>query len=179
MAIIINSHMAVIQVQIGKKTIEDALLDGGSRVNIITKQLKLKLGLLKPKPAPYNLKMSNQTITKLMILICDLKIYVHYIPYVITFIVLQNSVIDTNYSMLLRRPWLRDDKVTHDWGNNTMTIQGNGMVRIIVMTKHMGIKVKQPEMLLCYNYQNGITNEEEDIIFPIKPKLFPYALLIY
>jgi len=47
------------------------------------------------------------------------------------------------------------------------------------MTKHMGVKVKQPEMLLCYNYQNGITNEEEDIIFPIKPKLFPYALLIY
>ncbi len=27
-------------------------------------------------------------------------------------------------------------------------------------------------MLLCYNYQNGITNEEEDIIFAIKPKLF-------
>jgi hypothetical protein len=25
---------------------------------------------------------------------------------------------------------------------------------------------------LCYNYQNGITNEEEDIIFPIEPKLF-------
>jgi hypothetical protein len=146
MAIAINSHMAVIQVQIGKKTIEDVLLDGGSRVNIITKQLKLKLklGLPKPNPAPYNLKMVDQTITKLMGLICDLKVYVHNIPYVVTFIVLQNSVIDTNYSMLLRRPWLRDAKVTHDWGNNTMTIQRNGMVRIIVMTKHMGAEVKRP-----------------------------------
>jgi hypothetical protein len=27
-------------------------------------------------------------------------------------------------------------------------------------------------MLLCYDYQNGITNEEEDIIFATKPKLF-------
>ncbi len=27
-------------------------------------------------------------------------------------------------------------------------------------------------MLLCYNYQNGITNEEEDSIFATKPKLF-------
>ncbi len=27
-------------------------------------------------------------------------------------------------------------------------------------------------MLLCYNYQNGITYEEEDIIFAIEPKLF-------
>jgi hypothetical protein len=27
-------------------------------------------------------------------------------------------------------------------------------------------------MLLCYNYQNGITDEKEDIIFATKPKLF-------
>jgi hypothetical protein len=33
----IYNHMAVIQVQIGKNTMEDVLLDGGSRVNIITK----------------------------------------------------------------------------------------------------------------------------------------------
>jgi hypothetical protein len=26
-------------------------------------------------------------------------------------------------------------------------------------------------MLLCYNYQNGITYEEEDIMFTIEPKL--------
>jgi hypothetical protein len=25
---------------------------------------------------------------------------------------------------------------------------------------------------LCYNYQNGITDEEEDIIFAVEPKLF-------
>jgi hypothetical protein len=27
-------------------------------------------------------------------------------------------------------------------------------------------------VLLCYNYQNGLTNEEEDIIFATEPKLF-------
>jgi hypothetical protein len=27
-------------------------------------------------------------------------------------------------------------------------------------------------MLLCYNYQNGIIDEEEAIIFTIKPQLF-------
>jgi hypothetical protein len=32
----IDNHMAVIQVQIGKNTIEDVLLDGGFGVNIIT-----------------------------------------------------------------------------------------------------------------------------------------------
>jgi hypothetical protein len=53
----INNHMAIIQVQIRKNTIEDVLLDGGSRVNIIIKQLRLRLGLPKPKLAPYNLRM--------------------------------------------------------------------------------------------------------------------------
>jgi hypothetical protein len=49
--------MVVIQVHIGKNTIEDVLLDGGFGINIITKQLKLRLGLLKPKPTPYNLRI--------------------------------------------------------------------------------------------------------------------------
>ncbi len=55
-AIIIKNHMAVIQLQIGQNTIKDVLLDGGSRVNIIIEQLILRLGLPKPKLAPYNLK---------------------------------------------------------------------------------------------------------------------------
>jgi hypothetical protein len=55
--------MAVIQVQIGKNIIKDVLLDGGSGVNIITKQLRLRLGLPKPKHVPYNLKMLDQTTT--------------------------------------------------------------------------------------------------------------------
>jgi hypothetical protein len=46
--------MAIIQVQIGKNIIEDVLLDGGFGVNIITKQMRLRLGFLKFKLAPYN-----------------------------------------------------------------------------------------------------------------------------
>jgi hypothetical protein len=78
-----------------------------------------------------------------------------------------NTVIDASYSMLLKRPWLKGAKV----GNDIVTIHGNGMVRIIVEPKHLGAEVKWPEVLLCYNYQNGITNEEEDIIFAIEPRL--------
>jgi hypothetical protein len=55
----INDHMTIIQVQIGKNIIEYVLLDGGYGVNIITEQLKLKLGLPKPKLAPYSLRMTN------------------------------------------------------------------------------------------------------------------------
>jgi hypothetical protein len=64
--------MVVIQVQIRNNTIKDVLLDGRSRVDIIIKQLRLKLGLPTLKPTPYNLKMVNQTATKPMGLIYDL-----------------------------------------------------------------------------------------------------------
>jgi hypothetical protein len=36
----------------------------------------------------------------------------------------------------------------------------------------LGGEIRRPEVLLCYDYQNGITNEDEDIIFVTKLKLF-------
>ncbi len=69
------------------------LLDGGSKINIITKKLILRLRLPKPKPTPYNLRMVDQTTIKLVGLIRALKIYVHGILYIITFIVLKNRVV--------------------------------------------------------------------------------------
>jgi hypothetical protein len=110
----IDNHITIIQVQIGKNTIEDVFLDGGFGVNIITEQLRLRLGLPKPKHAPYNLKMVDQTTIKLVGLIKDMKIHVHGIPYITTFTVLQNSVVDSSYSMLFGRPWLKDVEVAHD-----------------------------------------------------------------
>jgi hypothetical protein len=72
-------------------------------------------------------------------LIKDLKIYVHGIPYITTFTTFQNSVVDSSHSML-GRPWLRDVKVAHDWRNNIITIQENGTVKTITVTKHLGVK---------------------------------------
>jgi hypothetical protein len=131
------------------------LLDGGSRINIIIEYLRLKLGLPKPKPTPYNLKMADPTTTKHVGLIKDLKIYVHDIPYITMFTIHQNSVLDSSYSMLLKRTCLKDVQVAHDSGNNTITIQRNGTVRTITITKHLGGEVKKLEVLLHYDYQNG------------------------
>jgi hypothetical protein len=36
----------------------------------------------------------------------------------------------------------------------------------------LGGEVRRPKMLLCYDYQNGITDEEKNIIFALEPKLF-------
>jgi hypothetical protein len=53
-----------------------------------------------------------------------------------------DSVLDFSYSMLLNCPGLRDAKVSHDWGNNTITIKGTSIVRTIHGTKKRGAPTK-------------------------------------
>jgi len=53
-----------------------------------------------------------------------------------------------------------------------ITIQGNGTVQTIAMIKHPCINMKRPKVLLCFDYQNGITYEEKDLIFVSELELF-------
>jgi hypothetical protein len=41
----------------------------------------------------------------------NLKIHIHGIPDITTFIAMKNNVVDYSYYMLLGRPWLRDVKI--------------------------------------------------------------------
>jgi hypothetical protein len=113
-AIEVDNQMVVIQVQVRKNIVEDVFLDGGASVNIITKNLWTELGLPKLRPTPYHFKMVDQSTTKSLQIIKNLKIHIHGIPYVTMFIVLQNNVVHFSYSMLLGRPWFKDAKVKHD-----------------------------------------------------------------
>ncbi len=98
----------------GKNIVEDVLIDGGTSVNIITKNLRTKLSSPKPRPAPYHLRMADHNMTTPLGIIKNFKIHIHGIPYITTFMVQKSGVVDSSYSMLLGRPWLRDAKVTHD-----------------------------------------------------------------
>jgi hypothetical protein len=51
--------------------------------------------------------MAIQNITRPLRIIKNVKIHIHGISYVTTFIVLQNNVVDSNYFMILGRPWLK------------------------------------------------------------------------
>jgi hypothetical protein len=71
--------------------------------------------------------MVDQSMIRPLRIIINMKIQIHGILYVATYIVLQKNVVNSSYPMLLRRPWLKDAKVTHDWGNNVNIIQANGI----------------------------------------------------
>jgi hypothetical protein len=165
----VDNQMEVIQIQVGKNIIEDVLIDGRTSVNIITENLRTKLGLPKPRPAPYHLRMADESMTKPLGIIRNLKIHIHGIPYIATFTIMKNNVVDSNYSMLLGRPWLKDVKVTHDWGNNVITIQSNGTIITILINRKLGAETKRPQVLVCYDLMEGLIDEKEDLIFETKP----------
>ena len=54
-----------------------------------------------------------------------------------------------------------DAKVNHDWGNNLVTIRGNGTVKTVSVSQRKGPRPKLPEVLVCYNFTEGLTDEEE------------------
>jgi hypothetical protein len=53
--------------------------------------------------------------------------------------------------MFLGQPWLHNAHVTHDWGNNLITIEGNGTMQTINVTKHLDNNTKCPKVLSCYD----------------------------
>jgi hypothetical protein len=67
--------------------------------------------------------------------------------------------------MLLGCPWLRDVKVSHDLGNNIITIQGVDTIRTILVTKKLGALTKHLEVSVCYDFNFGIFDKEKDLMF--------------
>jgi hypothetical protein len=67
--------------------------------------------------------------------------------------------------MLLGHPWLRDVKVFHDWGNNTIIIQITNIVRTIPIIRKLGAPTKHLKVLVCYDSHFRISDEEGDLMF--------------
>ena len=174
----IDKHMPVISICIGKNVVDDVLLDGGSRVNVITEEKRRGLGLPKPSPAPFNLKMANGTITKPTGLLRDVKIHIHGIPYIVTLTIIDCQTIKSDYSMLLSRPWLRNAKVIHDWTNDQVQIMGNGTVKTVKINRQiLGYEAVTSHALVCYNFAEGITDDEETILLAADPTLQPVGTI--
>jgi hypothetical protein len=58
---------------------------------------------------------------------------------------MNNKVVDPTYSMLFGHPWLWKAKVIHhDWGINIVTIEGNGIVKIVYVSKYLNGNIKWP-----------------------------------
>jgi hypothetical protein len=78
----------------GKNVVDDVLLDGDFGMNAIVNGLKWKLGLPPHQLGPFNFKMDNFSYNKPLGIIPNIQNLIHGIPYIITFIVMNNKAID-------------------------------------------------------------------------------------
>ena len=120
-AIDVDKQLPILLVTIGTGTLQNVLFDGGFGVIMITKKVRLRLGLPAFQATTYKLYMVDQIVVEPLGLIININICNHCIPYFITLTVIHNMEIIDAYSMLLGQPWLIDAKVNHDWENNMVT----------------------------------------------------------
>ncbi len=67
--------------------------------------------------------------------------------------------------------------MSHHWGNNIITIQGNNTIKTIFVTKKLGAPTKHPRILICYDFHFKIF-EKEDFMFATKPRLFSIGTIV-
>jgi hypothetical protein len=113
--VVVDHQMAIIVVHVRKNMVDNVHLDGRLGVNVIKNGLKQKLGFPTPQPTPFNLLMVDFSFIKPLGTVSNIKIRIRGISYIIIFTLMNNKAMDPTYSMLLRRPWLWDAKVAHDW----------------------------------------------------------------
>lgn len=58
-----------------------------------------------------------------------------------------------------------------------ITIQGNGRVQTIVVIETLNQIIKQLKILLCFEFQYGIIDEKENLLFKIEPQFFSIIII--
>jgi hypothetical protein len=119
-------------------------------------------------------RMINQRKVQLVRLIQNLKINLAHFTLKISITTLQMEDTSKVYSMLLRRPWLKQAKAHHDWGNNTLTT--------IVDTKTMTLSTEKREMVHpsqrlynlddTYDWEGGLMDRDKEHLYRAIPKLW-------
>ncbi len=138
-----DEAILVVQVRVGKFEVKDVLLDGGFGVNINSKSLKKKLGLRKSQPTSFIICMVDQHKVQAMGLIQNLKINLTIYVYKILIIVLKMENGIEAYSMFLERPWLKQAKAHHNWGDSTLLIILENIRITLNIIKQVNIKSSQ------------------------------------
>jgi hypothetical protein len=97
-----------------KETLENVLLDGRSRVNLIIEEERIRLGMQIKFPALHRLHMVDQAIVQPIGINWNVRTHINGILFFIMLMAIWNKEVHEAYNMLLDCPWLIDAKVNHD-----------------------------------------------------------------
>jgi hypothetical protein len=169
---VFDEAVPVISVTLENSSVGGVLLDGGSRVNILSEQMLAPLGITKWESAPFVVRMADQRRVQPLGLLCGLKMEVCGMNFEIAAVILRMEDISGSYPLLLGRPWLRQARVKQDWQSDRITIRkGKKKLKLSVRTKR-GLQTPfRPSMAEGINMMDGMGDEEEDDYLSRNPEL--------
>jgi hypothetical protein len=94
---VVDHQMLVIVVHVRKNMVDDVFLDGRLGVNAIIDGLKQKLTLPPPKLIPFHLRIADFSFNKPLGIVPNIRIKIHGISYIVTFMVMNNKALDPTY----------------------------------------------------------------------------------
>ena len=115
--------MAKLDVTIHGQMVQGVILDGGLGVNVVSKYMAQSLEICW-EPLPFNIRMADNHTVVLKGVVKSEKMQITGIEYRVNPIVLamKNLTADA-YQMLLGWPWMRDEKVKHDWKRDQIILK--------------------------------------------------------
>ncbi len=77
--------------------------------------------------------------------------------------------------MLIGRPWLKQRKTHHNWGDNTLTISSKNRTVMLSTIKHVNIKSSQwPKNLDNeFDWEEGLFKQEKEEPYKVALQLCP------
>jgi len=60
-----------------------------------------------------------------------------------------------------------------------VTIEGNGTIKTIFISKYLSGNIRRPHIVIRYNFIEGVTNEENEILLSYEPNLFSIGLITF
>ena len=100
----VDFRVPTVQVEFAGKVLNEVLLDGGSRVNILPASMYAELGSPKLADAPFQVKMADQRRLQPMGILKDQIINVANLSFKVNLVVLKMEFDENTYPMLLGRP---------------------------------------------------------------------------
>jgi hypothetical protein len=58
-----------------------------------------------------------------------------------------------------------------------VTIEGNGTIKTIYVSKYLSGNIKRPQTIINYNFIEGVAYEEEKVMSSSKPNLFSIGMI--
>ena len=162
---VIDPHCPGVDILVHGKKITGELIDGGSRVNVITTKTCQMLGLREWPKCPFWLRMMDGSSVKSEGMLQNLTIMIEGYSFEISVVVLK-APNPAPYPFLVGRPWLRTAKIKQNWEWNVMNFQRGGK-KIKVRTTQSKAPAS-PLVLVCtesVNMLEGFTEEEAEKYF--------------